>query len=235
MIRRTSFQAIPLVALLALAGLTACQPVSAASDAALPAPTVDAPKTAQGEQVAVMAGGCFWGVASVFEHVKGVKTVVAGYSGGGASTAHYDQVSEGDTGHAESVKVQFDPTQISYGQLLQVFFSVALDPTQLNRQSPDSGTQYRSVIFYGSDEQKKIATAYIAQLTAAKSFSASIVTQLVPLQAFYPAEAYHQHYASLHPDDLYIVYNDAPKVTHLKQLFPALYQDEQHVVDVQLH
>jgi peptide-methionine (S)-S-oxide reductase len=235
MIRRTAFRAIPLAALLMLAGLTACQPVSAASDAALPAPTVDASKTAQSEQVAVLAGGCFWGVASVFEHVKGVKNVVAGYSGGGASTAHYDQVSEGDTGHAESVKVQFDPAQISYGQLLQVFFSVALDPTELNRQGPDSGTQYRSVIFYGSDEQKKIATAYIAQLTAAKSFSAPIVTQVVPLQAFYPAEAYHQHYASLHPDDLYIVYNDAPKVTHLKQLFPALYQDEQHVVDVQLH
>jgi peptide-methionine (S)-S-oxide reductase len=235
MIRRTAFHAIPLAALLMLAGLTACQPVAAASDAALPAPTVDASKTAQNEQVAVLAGGCFWGVASVFEHVKGVKNVVAGYSGGGASTAHYDQVSDGDTGHAESVKVQFDPAQISYGQLLQVFFSVALDPTELNRQGPDSGTQYRSVIFYGSDEQKKIATAYIAQLTAAKSFSAPIVTQLVPLQAFYPAEDYHQHYASLHPDDLYILYNDAPKVTHLKQLFPALYQDEQHVVDVQLH
>ncbi|MBB6186757.1 peptide-methionine (S)-S-oxide reductase MsrA [Rhodanobacter sp. MP7CTX1] len=235
MIRRTAFHAISLASLLMLAGLTACQPVSAASNAALPAPTVDASKTAQGEQVAVLAGGCFWGVASVFEHVKGVKNVVAGYSGGGASTAHYDQVSDGDTGHAESVKVQFDPAQISYGQLLQVFFSVALDPTELNRQGPDSGTQYRSVIFYGSDEQKKIATAYIAQLTAAKSFSAPIVTQLVPLQAFYPAEAYHQHYASLHPDDLYILYNDAPKVTHLKQQFPALYQDEQHVVDVQLH
>ena len=146
-----------------------------------------------------------------------------------------DQVSDGDTGHAESVQVQYNPAQISYGQLLQVFFSVALDPTELNRQGPDSGTQYRSVIFYGSDEQKKIATAYIAQLTAAKSFSAPIVTQVVPLQAFYPAEGYHQHYASLHPDDLYILYNDAPKVTHLKQQFPALYQDEQHVVDVQLH
>jgi peptide-methionine (S)-S-oxide reductase len=235
MIRRTAFHAIPLGALLMLAGLTACQPVSATSDTALPAPTVDAPKTAQNEQTAVLAGGCFWGVASVFEHVKGVKNVVAGYSGGGASTAHYDQVSDGDTGHAESVKVQFDPAQVSYGQLLQVFFSVALDPTELNRQGPDSGTQYRSVIFYGSDEQKKIATTYIAQLTTAKSFSAPIVTQVVPLQAFYPAEAYHQHYASMHPDDLYIVYNDAPKVVHLKQQFPSLYQEEQHVVEVQLH
>ena len=235
MIRRTAFHAVSLSALLMLAGLTACQPVSAASDTALPAPTVDAPKTAQNEQTAVLAGGCFWGVASVFEHVKGVKNVVAGYSGGGASTAHYDQVSDGDTGHAESVKVQFDPAQVSYGQLLQVFFSVALDPTELNRQGPDSGTQYRSVIFYGSDEQKKIATTYIAQLTTAKSFSAPIVTQVVPLQAFYPAEAYHQHYASMHPDDLYIVYNDAPKVVHLKQQFPSLYQEEQHVVEVQLH
>jgi len=241
MIRRTAFHAVSLSALLMLAGLSACRSASAANDAmALPAPTVDsskmdASKAAPSDQVAVLAGGCFWGVASVFEHVKGVRNVVAGYSGGGASTAHYDQVSDGDTGHAESVQVRFDPAQISYGQLLQVFFSVALDPTELNRQGPDSGTQYRSVIFYGNDQQKKIASAYIAQLTTAKSFSAPIVTQVVPLQAFYPAEAYHQHYASLHPDDLYIVYNDVPKVAHLKQLFPTLYQDEQHVVDVQLH
>jgi peptide-methionine (S)-S-oxide reductase len=241
MIRRTAFHAIPLAALLMLVGLSACRPASAASDAAaLPAPVVDsskmdASKAAPSDQIAVLAGGCFWGVASVFEHVKGVRHVVAGYSGGGASTAHYDQVSDGDTGHAESVKVEFDPAQISYGQLLQVFFSVALDPTELNRQGPDTGSQYRSVIFYGNDQQKKIASAYIAQLTTANSFSAPIVTQVVPLQAFYPAEAYHQHYASLHPDDLYILYNDAPKVTHLKQLFPTLYQDEQHVVDVQLH
>ena len=235
MIRRTAFHAIPLAALLMLAGLTACQPVSAASDAALTAPTVDASKTAQGEQVAVLAGGCFWGVASVFEHVKGVKNVVAGYSGGGASTAHYDQVSDGDTGHAESVQVQYNPAQISYGQLLQVFFSVALDPTELNRQGPDSGTQYRSVIFYGSDEQQKIANSYIAQLTATKSFDAPIVTQVVPLKAFYPAEAYHQHYFSKHPDNPYIVYNDAPKVAHLAQLFPTIYRDNQQAAEVQLH
>jgi peptide-methionine (S)-S-oxide reductase len=188
-----------------------------------------------GEQTAVLAGGCFWGIEAVFEHVKGVHRVVAGYSGGAAGTATYDQVSDGDTGHAESVRVQFDPKQVSYGTLLRVFFSVALDPTELNRQGPDSGTQYRSVIFYGNAEQRKIATSYIAQLTAAKSFSAPIVTQVVPLRAFYPAEAYHQHYYQLHPDNPYIAINDAPKVAHLQQLFPAIYQPDRHFVDVQLH
>ena len=236
MIRRTAFHVIPLVALLMLAA-SACQPVSAAGDAvALPAPAVDAAKAAdRGDQVAVLAGRCFCGVEAVFEHVRGVRKVVAGYSGGNPNTAHYDEVSDGNTGHAESVRVQFDPAQISYGQLLQVFFSVALDPTELNRQGPDSGTQYRSVIFYGNDEQKRIATAYLAQLTAAKSFRAPIVTQVVPLKAFYPAEAYHQHYFRLHPDNPYIVYNDAPKVAHLRQLFPALYRPDQQVVEVQLH
>ena len=236
MIRRTAFQALPFVVALMLAGLTACTPASAASDVVkLPAPTVDAAKTAQGDETAVLAGGCFWGIEAVFEHVKGVHKVVAGYSGGNAATASYDQVSDGDTGHAESVRIQFDPKQVSYGTLLQVFFSVALDPTELNRQGPDSGTQYRSVIFYGSDEQKKIATGYIAQLTAAKAFQAPIVTQVVPLKAFYPAEAYHQHYFSEHPDNPYIVINDAPKVANLQKLFPTLYQPEQQVVDVQLH
>ena len=185
MIRRTVFHAIPLAAALTLAGLSACQSASAASDAvALPAPTMDAPKTAApGDQVAVLSGGCFWGVEAVFEHVKGVRKVVAGYSGGAADTAHYDEVSEGNTGHAESVRVQFDPAKVSYGTLLQVYFSVALDPTELDRQGPDTGTQYRSVIFYGNDEQKKVATDYIAQLTVAKSFPAPIVTQVVPLKA----------------------------------------------------
>lgn len=236
MIRRTAFHVIPLVAALMVAGISACQPAAANDAQALPAPTVDTPKaTAAGEQTAVLAGGCFWGVEAVFEHVKGVHKVVAGFSGGAADTAHYDEVSDGNTGHAESVRVQFDPAKVSYGQLLQVFFSVALDPTELNRQGPDSGTQYRSVIFYGSDEQKKIATDYIAQLTAAKSFPAPIVTQVVPLKAFYPAEAYHQHYFSEHPDNPYIVINDAPKVANLQKLFPTLYQPEQQVVDVQLH
>jgi peptide-methionine (S)-S-oxide reductase len=236
MLRRILFQTLPLSAALALAGLTACTPASAASDGVkLPAPAVDAVAPAQAEATAVFAGGCFWGVEAVFEHVKGVHKVVAGYSGGSAGTASYEQVSEGDTGHAESVRVRFDPKQVSYGRLLQVFFSVALDPTELNRQGPDSGTQYRSVIFYGNDEQKRIATSYIAQLTAAKAFPAPIVTQVVPLKAFYPAEAYHQHYFSEHPGNPYIVINDAPKVAHLQQLFPALYQPEQQVVDIQLH
>jgi peptide-methionine (S)-S-oxide reductase len=234
MIRRSVFHAAPLAALLMLA-VSACQPVSAASGP-LPAPAIDAPKAAaSGEQVAVFAGGCFWGIEAVYEHVKGVHRAVAGYSGGNADTAHYDEVSEGDTGHAESVQVHFDPAQVSYGQLLQVFFSVALDPTERNRQGPDVGSQYRSVIFYDNAEQQRIASAYLAQLAAAKSFPAPIVTQLVPLQAFYPAEAYHQHYFQLHPNNPYIVYNDAPKVAHLKQLFPALYQPEQSVVEVQLH
>ncbi|TAM63500.1 MAG: peptide-methionine (S)-S-oxide reductase [Rhodanobacter sp.] len=236
MIRRTAILPVSVAAVLMLA-VSACQPASAAGDAVrLPAPSVDVPRTAaQTEQTAVLAGGCFWGIESVFEHVRGVRKVVAGYAGGSARTAHYDQVSDGDTGHAESVRVQFDPAQISYGQLLQVFFSVALDPTQLNRQGPDSGTQYRSVVFYGNDEQRQVAAAYIAQLTAAKSFAAPIVTRVAPLQAFYPAEAYHQDYARRHPDDPYIVYNDAPKVAHLKQLFPELYRPERQVVEVQLH
>ena len=234
MIRRSAFHVAPLAAMLILA-VSACQPVSAASGP-LPAPAVDTPKTAaSGEQVAVLAGGCFWGIEAVFEHVKGVHRVVAGYSGGKADTANYDEVGNGDTGHAESVQVHFDPSQVSYGQLLQVFFSVALDPTQRNRQGPDVGSQYRSVIFYGNAEQQRIASAYLAQLAAAKSFPAPIVTQLVPLQAFYPAEAYHQHYFQRHPNNPYIVYNDAPKVAHLEQLFPALYQPDRQVVEVQLH
>jgi peptide-methionine (S)-S-oxide reductase len=236
MLRRILFQTFPLSAALVLAGLTACTSASAASDGTkLPAPAVDAVAPAQAEATAVFAGGCFWGVEAVFEHVKGVHKVVAGYSGGSAGAASYEQVSDGDTGHAESVRVRFDPKQVSYGRLLQVFFSVALDPTELNRQGPDSGTQYRSVIFYGNDEQKRIASAYIAQLTAAKVFPAPIVTQVVPLKAFYPAEAYHQHYFSEHPNNPYSVINDAPKVAHLQQLFPALYQPEQQVVDIQLH
>jgi peptide-methionine (S)-S-oxide reductase len=219
-----------------LAGLGACAAATAGSDATrLPDPRLDAPPAAPGDQVAVFAGGCFWGVEAVFDHVKGVRKAWAGYSGGNADTASYYRVSDGDTGHAESVKVVYDPAKVSYGQLLKVFFSVAHDPTQLNRQGPDRGTQYRSVIFYGNEQQKQVATAYIAQLSAAHVFNAPIVTQVVPLKAFYVAEAYHQDYARLHPDDRYIVYNDAPKVANLKQLFPALYRPEQTVVDVQLH
>jgi peptide-methionine (S)-S-oxide reductase len=174
-------------------------------------------------QEAVFAGGCFWGVQAVFQHVKGVKSAISGYSGGSADKAQYELVSTGETGHAESVKVTYDPSQISYSQLLHVFFSVAHDPTQLNEQGPDVGSQYRSAIFYGNDEQKKIAEAYIAQLTKARIFSQPIVTQVVPLNGFFPAEAYHQDYAARHPNDPYIAYNDAPKVAQLHQQFPNLY------------
>ncbi|MFC4762706.1 peptide-methionine (S)-S-oxide reductase MsrA [Dyella koreensis] len=233
-IRRRSIHA--LASLLILAGTSACSLPTASAASALPAPKVDVPLAAtHSEQVAVLAGGCFWGVESVFEHVKGVKKVWSGYAGGNADTAHYDLVSDGNTGHAESVKILYDPAQVSYGQLLQVFFSVAMDPTQLNRQGPDAGTQYRSVVFYGNDEQKRIASAYIDQLTQAKAFADPIVTQVVPLKAFYVAEAYHQDYARLHPNQPYIVFNDAPKVRNLKQLFPNVYKTEESVVDVQLH
>lgn len=176
------------------------------------------------EETAVFAGGCFWGVDAVFKHVKGVTDVVSGYSGGAAETAHYEMVSEGTTGHAESVRVHFNPAQVSYQQLLQVFFSVAHDPTQLNRQGPDTGSQYRSVIFYTSDDQRRIAQDYIRQLTAAHTFADPIVTQVVPLQQFYPAEAHHQNYLALHPYQPYIVFNDMPKLEHLHEKFPALYQ-----------
>jgi peptide-methionine (S)-S-oxide reductase len=176
------------------------------------------------EQTAVFAGGCFWGVDAVFKHVKGVSDVVSGYAGGAASTAHYEQVSDGDTGHAEAVRIRFDPAKVSYAQLLQVFVSVSHDPTQLNRQGPDAGSQYRSVIFYTSSEQQKLADSYMRQLSAARTFAAPIVTHVVPLQAFYPAEAYHQNYLSLHPDQPYIVYYDLPKLAQLRRQFPALYQ-----------
>jgi peptide-methionine (S)-S-oxide reductase len=173
-------------------------------------------------ETAVLAGGCFWGMESVFEHVRGVTNVVSGFSGGSKETAHYDDVSEGDTGHAESVQITFDPARISYATLLDVYFRVAHDPTELNEQGPDSGTQYRSAIFYASPDQKRIAEAKIAALTAQHVFSAPIVTQVVPLRGFYPAEAYHQHFAALHPLYPYIVINDAPKLVQLRERFPKL-------------
>lgn len=176
------------------------------------------------EQTAVFAGGCFWGVDAVFKHVKGVSEVVSGYAGGTAATARYELVGNSDTGHAEAVRVRFDPSQVSYQQLLQVFFSVAHDPTELNRQGPDVGSQYRSAIFYVSAEQRKAAQSYIQQLTAARAYSAPIVTQVVPLPEFYPAEAYHQNYLALHPYELYIVINDLPKLRQLRKKFPALYR-----------
>jgi peptide-methionine (S)-S-oxide reductase len=200
---------------------------SATTHGSVPSPVVDsALATSPGQQTAVLAGGCFWGVQAVFQHVKGVTNATSGYSGGSAKTAQYETVSNGDTGHAESVKITFDPSQVTYGQLLRVFFSVATDPTELNRQGPDTGTQYRSVIFYANDEQKHVAEAYIAQLGQAKVFSSRIVTQVVPLKAFYPAEAYHQDYATLHPDNPYIAMNDAPKVEHLREEFPTIYKEK---------
>ncbi|MGA8500307.1 MAG: peptide-methionine (S)-S-oxide reductase MsrA [Candidatus Sulfotelmatobacter sp.] len=206
-----------------LAGTLACRAGSGAS-AAVPSPVVDEAKAAaKGKETAVVAGGCFWGIQAVFQHVKGVHSATSGYSGGTVKNPDYETVSSGSTGHAESVKIVYDPSQVTYGELLRVFFSVALDPTELNRQGPDTGTQYRSVIFYGNDEQKHIAEAYIAQLDQAKVYPRKIVTQVVPLQAFYEAEDYHQNYAEMHPSDAYIVFNDAPKVANLRKEFPELY------------
>ena len=217
--RRTLWLAGALVAALAGSAL-------AAEDAVvIPAPKLDQ-KASAASETAVIAGGCFWGVQGVFQHVKGVTNAVSGYSGGAASTAHYNVVGGGDTGHAESVAVTFDPRQISYGQILQIYFSVAHDPTQLNRQGPDSGTQYRSAIFVADAEQKKVAEAYVAQLGAAKVYPGTIVTEIAPMKGFYPAEAYHQDFLTLNPDYPYIVYNDLPKVENLKRLFPSLYRDK---------
>jgi peptide-methionine (S)-S-oxide reductase len=190
----------------------------------LPAPAVDIPAASvRGPQTAIFAGGCFWGVEAVFRHVRGVSKAVSGYAGGAAKTADYERVSTGSTGHAESVEVTYDPAQVSYGELLRIFFSVAHDPTQLNRQGPDYGTQYRSAIFFTTDEQKRIAQAYIEQLGQAKAYASAIVTQVVALPAFYPAEAYHQNYLALHPAQPYIVMHDLPKLAQLKQQFPDRY------------
>lgn len=189
----------------------------------LPDPQIDAPLAASSESTAVIAGGCFWGIQAVFQHVKGVKSAISGYAGGAASSAEYELVSTGTTGHAESVRITYDPAQISYGQLLKIFFSVAHDPTELNRQGPDEGPQYRSAIFYNGEEQQRIAAAYVAQLQQAHVFPRKIVTEISLLKGFYEAEGYHQNYATRHPNDPYIVINDAPKVAHLKQQFPAIY------------
>ncbi len=200
---------------------------SQAAEAAtkIPPPAVDQPADGKtGSQTAVFAGGCFWGVQGVFQHTNGVLQAVSGYSGGQKETAMYETVGRGTTGHAEAVQVTFDPSKISYGKLLQIYFSVAHDPTQLNRQGPDRGTQYRSAIFYTSAGQKDVAEKYIAQLDAAKAYPARIVTQLTPLTAFYPAEAYHQDYLTLHPESGYIATFDLPKIDELKNLFPAQYR-----------
>ena len=205
-----------------LACIQAC--TAAESTVAIPPPALDLPaSSAKGLQTAVFAGGCFWGVEAVFRHVKGVSSAISGYAGGAAKSADYESVGSGTTGHAESVKVTYDPAKVSYGQLLTVFFSVAHDPTQLNRQGPDHGTQYRSAIFTTSDEQKRVAQAYVAQLDRANVFGRPIVTEIVALPAFYPAEAYHQNYLALHPTQPYIVFNDLPKLANLKTQFPGLY------------
>jgi peptide-methionine (S)-S-oxide reductase len=190
----------------------------------VPPPTVDETAPASSSEVAVLAGGCFWGVQGVFQHVDGVTAAVSGYAGGAADTAQYHIVSTGTTGHAESVKITFDPHRISYGRILQIYFSVAHDPTELNRQGPDTGTQYRSTIFAQTPEQSRIAEAYIAQLNQAKFFSAPIVTTIEPNKAFYPAEAYHQDYLTLHPSQPYIAINDLPKIEALQRLFPDRYR-----------
>jgi peptide-methionine (S)-S-oxide reductase len=209
--------------LLILAICTGCQ---AATTSPLPPANTDASLAkAPSKQTAVFAGGCFWGVQSVFERVKGVVATTAGYSGGSASTATYSQVTTETTGHAESVQVVYDPSKITYGQLLRIFFSVAHDPTQLNRQGPDVGTSYRSAIFYTNEEQHRIAVSYISQLDAAKAFPRPIVTQVVPLKAFYDAESYHQDYALHNPNNPYILVCDRPKIGALKQQFPELFQD----------
>ena len=191
----------------------------------IPPPTLDEVTQAHSE-TAVFAGGCFWGVQGVFQHVKGVQKAVSGYAGGAANTAEYERVSEGDTGHAESVQVTFDPTQVSYGSLLQIYFSVAHNPTELNRQGPDSGTQYRSALFPVNADQQKVAQAYIAQLDAAHAYSKPIVTKLESYNGFYPAEDYHQDFLTEHPSYPYIVINDMPKVANLKQVFAQRYQEK---------
>lgn len=219
------FIAVPVIAILGALLAGRILPVHAASRP-VPQPRVNAPLAAKsGKATAVFAGGCFWGTQAVFERVKGVTDTTTGYSGGSAATAHYNDVTTETTGHAESVRVVYDPSKITYGQLLRIFFSVAHDPTQLNRQGPDVGPSYRSVIFYADPEQERVTKAYIAQLDAAHVFAKPIVTQVVPLKAFYPAESYHQDYALKNPGNPYIEICDRPKIAALKQEFPELFKD----------
>jgi peptide-methionine (S)-S-oxide reductase len=198
----------------------------------LPPPAVDISSDSQSEQVAVLAGGCFWGIQAVYQHTRGVIQAVSGYAGGAKETAIYETVGSGQTGHAESVQIRFNPKEISYGKILQIFFSVAHDPTQLNRQGPDVGTQYRSAIFYENAEQKRIAEAYIKQLDNAKVFPGPIVTQVNQNTGFYPAEDYHQDYATLHPRQPYIAFNDLPKIDNLKRLMPEVFREKPVLVNV---
>jgi peptide-methionine (S)-S-oxide reductase len=219
------FKSILMSSALLLGGsMLACNR-AAASVASIPDPALDdALRTGGQKQTIVLAGGCFWGVEAVFEHIKGVTSVRSGYAGGKGS-ASYEEVSRGTTGHAESVQITYDPSKITYGKLLKVFFAVAHDPTQVNRQGPDTGTQYRSAIFYSNDEQKRIAQAYIEQLNKAKVFAGPIATQLSALDSFHEAESYHQNYLASHPNEPYIVYNDMPKLENLRKEFPDLYKD----------
>ena len=218
---------LPVLAMVALVGQAHAFSFGTSDDAvAIAPPALDLPATPGNLQTAVFAGGCFWGVQGVFQHVQGVKNAVSGYDGGAASTAQYESVSEGDSGHAESVSVTYDPNTVTYGKLLQIYFSVAHNPTELNRQGPDTGTQYRSTIFAQNAEQQTVAKAYIAQLDAAKSFDKPIVTTLEMGKPFYPAEAYHQDFLTENPSYPYIVINDLPKVAQLKKLFPDQYRAE---------
>jgi peptide-methionine (S)-S-oxide reductase len=230
MLKRTlSWSAV--AALVLAAGVARWTTSSAAEPTQMvPPPTTDE-KASASTETAVLAGGCFWGVQGVFQHVDGVTAAVSGYAGGAADTAHYEMTSSGSTGHAESVKITYDPHRITYGRLLQIYFSVAHDPTELNRQGPDSGTQYRSAIFPQNPEQARVATAYIAQLNQAKAFTAPVVTTVEPDKQFYPAEAYHQNYLTLHPNQPYIAINDLPKVSALEQLFPDRYRQSPVLVE----
>jgi peptide-methionine (S)-S-oxide reductase len=223
--------AVALAGAVALGGLALFQSVSIAAEKAvvIPPPAIDEPSSGHLEK-AVFAGGCFWGVQGVFQHVKGVKNAVSGYSGGAAETAIYERIGAGDTGHAETVEITYDPSQVSYGQLLQIYYSVAHNPTQLNYQGPDHGTQYRSAIFFQTDEEKAVVEAYIAQLTAAKVYPEPIVTSLEKFEAFYPAEQYHQDFLTLNPSYPYIVINDIPKVAALQAMFPAVWSDQPTLV-----
>jgi peptide-methionine (S)-S-oxide reductase len=223
MIRSFLVGLVVMVAVMAV--LTMLAPSTTTAAVAIPSPAVDDTiATAKGQQTVVLAGGCFWGIQAVFEHVKGVKSVTAGYSGGAVKNPSYEQVSSGATGHAESVKIVYDPSKVTFGQLLKVFFSVAHDPTELDRQGPDNGTQYRSAVFFTSDSQQHIAKAYIDQLNSAKVYPQPIVTEVTAYSAFYPAEDYHQDFAEKNPYNTYIMMNDAPKVVNLKKDLPDLYK-----------
>ncbi len=235
-IQTTLTNAIRIILLLSIGTLISYSTAFASEVAVvIPPPASDEPIANIHSETMVLAGGCFWGIQGVYQHVKGVKNVVSGYSGGNRNTAFYDKVSKGDTGHAESVQITYDPTQITYGKLLQIFFSVAHNPTELNRQGPDSGTQYRSAVFPINESQKNIAQEYLAQLNQAKVFKAPIVTRVETYRAFYPAEGYHQNFLTLNPNYPYIVFNDLPKIEQLKQTFPILYQVKPVLVGTTLH